>query len=190
MKARGVGCGLLCVALVVAAQAAATQAPSGPAAARPASAPDGNLAQLMRAIMFPNSNIIFNVQGHDPAAPKAPYVQGDAAFSWTEWGTGIYTGWEVVENAAIALGEAPDLIMKSGRVCSNGKPAPIDQPAFIKGAQALRDAARLALRAAQEKSQQKVAAATDELTEACLSCHLVYRNTPPGGPERCVARVR
>ena len=28
--------------------------------------PHANLARVMQAIMFPNSNIIFNVQGQDP----------------------------------------------------------------------------------------------------------------------------
>jgi hypothetical protein len=36
----------------------------------------GNLNQLMRGIMFPNSNIIFTVQTHDPAEKKKA---GDAA---------------------------------------------------------------------------------------------------------------
>ena len=31
--------------------------------------PAGNMAQVMRGILFPSSNLIFNVQGHDPAAP-------------------------------------------------------------------------------------------------------------------------
>src|SRR5262249_42627483 len=39
--------------------------------ARAAAGPEGNLAELMRAIAFPNANIIFNVQLKDPAAqPK------------------------------------------------------------------------------------------------------------------------
>ena len=55
--------------------------------------PTANLARVMQAIMFPNSNIIFNVQGQDPAAPKPAYEPGSSAFSWVDWGAGIYTGW-------------------------------------------------------------------------------------------------
>src|SRR5207245_10856948 len=32
--------------------------------------PVGNLAQVMRGILFPNSNIIFTVQTHDPAEKR------------------------------------------------------------------------------------------------------------------------
>ena len=47
---------------------------AAPAAATAAGAsslppPEGNLAELMRAIAFPNSNIIFNLQLKDPGAP-------------------------------------------------------------------------------------------------------------------------
>src|SRR5580698_5154911 len=55
--------------------AASTTAPST-TAAPPAFPAAGNLSQLMRGIMFPNSNIIFTVQTHDPAEKKKA---GDAA---------------------------------------------------------------------------------------------------------------
>ena len=67
--------------------AAGSQTPSFPAA--------GNLNQVMRGILFPSSNIIFNVQTNDPGAP-APKPAGnqakDASFSMTAWGAGIYRG--------------------------------------------------------------------------------------------------
>jgi hypothetical protein len=169
------------VAFLFLASLADAQAP----AAEPTSRPTANLAQLMRGIMFPNSNIIFNVQSQDPAAPKPIYEPGKAPFSWVDWGAGIYTGWEVVENAAIALEEAPDLIMKPGRLCTNGKPVPVERADFAKFAQNLRLAARAALAAAREKSQEKVSEATNQLAEACFSCHNVYRTAPPGEPRRC-----
>ena len=45
------------------------RAGSGSAGGVPA--PEGNLAELMRAIAFPNANIIFNLQLKDPAAARA-----------------------------------------------------------------------------------------------------------------------
>lgn len=182
----------LCVGLVLffLAHGALAQTPAPRAAARPpaltlpAYRPDGSLAQLMRAIMFPNSNIIFDVQTNDPAAPRKDADPADrgalALFS------GLYAGWDVVEGAAIALAEAPDLIMRPGRLCSNGKPAPVGRPDFVKFAQALRVAARATLKAAQEKNQEKVSDLTNQIAEACVNCHTVYRNTPPGGERRCV----
>ena len=44
------------------------------------------MAQVMRGILFPSSNIIFNVQTNDPGAPAKPGQVGAGAttsFSWT-----------------------------------------------------------------------------------------------------------
>ena len=35
----------------------------------PAREPVGNLAEVMRSILFPNSNILFDTQARDPDAP-------------------------------------------------------------------------------------------------------------------------
>src|SRR6185436_975511 len=89
----------------------------------------GNLAQIMRAIPFPNSNILFDVQDNDPAK-KQPDANGPYL--------GTYQGWEGVENAGLALAEFATLVLQPGRVCSNGKPVPINQPDFVKFANALK----------------------------------------------------
>ena len=70
------------------------------ASAKPQAAPLGNLNQVMRGILFPSSNIIFNVQTNDPGAPaKPPSAEAgrNAAFNWTTWGAGIYSPWQVVD---------------------------------------------------------------------------------------------
>ncbi len=148
--------------------------------------PTANLAQLMRAIMFPNSNIIFNVQSQDPAEPKPVYEPEAGGFSWVDWGAGIYTGWEVVENAGIALEEATDLAIKPGRVCTNGRPVPLEQADFVAGIGRLRDVARAVQAAAREQDQARVTELTDSLAQACYGCHQVHRIAPPGGENRCV----
>ena len=50
-------------------------------------APIANLAQLMRAIAFPASNIVFNVQIKDPA-DDVPAPTGTRSFDFVEWGRG------------------------------------------------------------------------------------------------------
>ena len=79
----------------------------------------------MRGIMFPNSNIIFTVQTHDPAEKRKP---GDAnangGFNWTMWGSDLYSGWEIVDYAAIALAESAPLLLTPGRRCENGELVP------------------------------------------------------------------
>jgi hypothetical protein len=157
-----------------------------PAAARPAAAkaPTGDLAQVMRGILFPNSNLIFDAQSNDPGAPPKSEAATSGGASATF--ANIYTGWQVVENAAIALAESSDLILKPGRLCSNGKPAPVTRADYIKFAEGLREAGRATLEAARSKSQDKVIEVTDKVAEACANCHEVYRDKgPAGSPERC-----
>jgi hypothetical protein len=162
-----------------------------PAPARPATGaqryakPDGSLAELMRAIMFPNSNIIFDVQDNDPGVEKKLNPAGGGALATF---ANMYAGWDLVQQAAIALAEAPDLILKPGRLCSNGKPVPLDREDFPRWAQGLRDVARDILAAARQKNREKVSGLTDQLIEACLNCHVQYRNDPPGGARRCVPK--
>jgi len=103
----------------------------------PQSKPSGTLAQIMRGIYFPNSNIIFDVQKVDPAAPKPAAAGGGAA---TDAYAGVYGGWERVENAAIALTDAVDLLTTPGRVCQNGKPVPSQRADYKKFADEMRKA--------------------------------------------------
>ena len=157
--------------------AAGAQAkPAAPATAKPAAAPAGakptakvfgNLAQVMRGILFPNSNIIFDAQNNDPTKKKE-----DPAFG------NPYGGWQSVENAAIALAEASNLLIIPGRVCSNGKPAPLNQADWPKLVQGLRDAAMESYKAAQSKNMDKIVDASGTLTEACSNCHDKYREKP------------
>ncbi len=53
--------------------------------------PAGNLNQLMRGIMFPNSNILFTVQTHDPAEkPKtSDAANTKGGFNWSMWGSDL-----------------------------------------------------------------------------------------------------
>ena len=143
------------------------------------SRPIGTLAQLMRGIMFPSSNIIFNVQTQDPGAPRPAYDQGKAAFSWADWGSGIYSGWEVVDYAAIAIAEAAPRILTPRR-CENGKPAPVARADWVQFTAELTDAARAVYRASQSRNQDAVIEAGDQLSDACLHCHEVYREHPGG----------
>jgi len=94
----------------------AAQAPArGAAPARAVSyKPEApTLLQVMRGILFPNSNIIFLAQDLDPT--KFPPTAADQKFG------NPYPGWQSVENASLALAEAANLLMIPGRKCSNGQ---------------------------------------------------------------------
>jgi len=153
---------------------AAAQAPSLPAF--------GNLAQVMRGILFPSSNLIFNVQSQDPGQKTGPGYEPGAtgAFSWVDWGAGIYSRWEVVDYAAVALAESAPLLLTPGRRCENGKPVPVERADWVKYTAELVEAARAAYKASQSRNQDAVIEATNQVADACLNCHVVYRDKRGG----------
>ncbi len=170
------------------AAAAAAQAPA-PRPAAPRARPSGTLAQVMRGIYFPNSNLIFDVQQHDPAAPK-PQTGAGGGSATAAYGN-AYSGWEVVENAAVALTDGVDLILAPGRVCQNGKSVPLQQADFQKFARQMRSAGLKVLEAARTRNQEKVSDATNDLADACASCHEVYRDKGPAdSAARCSPAAR
>ena len=178
------------VTVTALAQAQATQAARDGvftgAQAAPSAAPSrvfpplGNMAQLMRGIFFPNSNLIFTVQTHDPGAPArapAPSIGGQTAgFSWVDWGAGIYGGWELVDNAAIALADASPLMLTPGIRCENGRLAPVTDADWIKFTEQMIAVARKTYQVSQSKNQEAVAEATGDLSDACANCHQAYRD--------------
>jgi hypothetical protein len=172
------------VTMTIVSTLAAGQAPPAKVAPRPPARSAGTLAQIMRGIYFPNSNLIFDVQQNDPAAAKKKTTEAGA--SAVDAYANSYSGWEAVENAAVALTDGVDLILKPGRLCQNGKPVPTQQPDFQKFAQNMRSAGLAVLQAAHTKSQEKVSDATNDLADACSSCHEVYRDKGPAdSPARC-----
>ena len=140
----------------------------------PAPEPMGNLAQVMRGILFTNSNILFDVQSIDPDNP--PPVAAGAGGGATATFAGIYSGWQVVENAAIALGEAANLITIPGRLCENGRPVPLGQADWAVFTEGLKDAADVMLVAARARDREAASDATNHVADACYFCHEVYRD--------------
>jgi hypothetical protein len=147
----------------------------------------GTLNQVMRGVLYPNSNIIFDAQDRNPGAeadPNDPTASVHAFHS-------TYGGWEAVENAAMALAEAANLVALPGRTCANGKPVPLNDPEFQKGLAGLREVSLASYKAAQSKDMDAMLDIADKLTNACAACHDVYRdrivdNKPIGIADRCV----
>ncbi len=163
-------------------QAGKTVANAGPATAPAAGTPAafpaaGNLQQLMRGIMFPNSNIIFTVQTHDPAEKgKAGAAAADGGFNWTMWGSDLYSGWDIVDYAGIALAESAPLMLTPGRRCENGKPVPVNDPDWIRFSKEMAEVGRRAYRASQSRNQEKVSDISGDVADSCLNCHQVFRD--------------
>ena len=159
------------------APATASAATSGGTSLPP---PEGNLAELMRAIAFPNSNIIFNLQIKDPGAqPKKDLTS--SPFDYTDWGSTVYAGWLAVDQAAVAITETSALLLTPGRRCQNGKPVPVDRADWKQYVAALADVGRLAHRASQARDYKAFIDISEKLNDACANCHKVYRDK--GGAE-------
>ncbi|HEY1306604.1 MAG TPA: hypothetical protein VGF24_23785 [Vicinamibacterales bacterium] len=168
--------------------AACSTKPAAPATAAaapqpPAAQPYANLAQMMRAIPFPASNIIFDTQSEDPGKAKK---QGDAqSHSATASFSGVYGGWQAVENNALAISETANLLLVPGRMCENGRPAPVDREDFRKFAAGLADAGKAAYKAAQSKNLDAMVEVSGTVADACAACHEVYRDKDDN-KNRCI----
>lgn len=180
-------CGLLVATTVLIAGCNRAETPeqaeAPPAVAAHEPQAYANLAQLMQAIPFPASNIIFDTQTTDPGAVTEP---GDTSGAGaTAQFSGVYGGWLAVENAARALQETSNLIMIPGRTCANGKPVPTDQEDFRKWAANLADAGAAALKAAESKNLDAMVDVSGTVSDACAMCHEKYRDTPNQPTDRC-----
>ena len=145
-----------------------TQAPAGRGAIAQTRV-HSSMLQVMRAILYPASNVIFTAQTEDPASFKPATRTSTSSDPFTS----AYGGWEAVENAGLALAESANLLTIPGRLCGNGRPAPIQ----IAG--------MAASKAALTKNQDTILEAAGVVAEACLHCHQKYRQGPGGFAGRC-----
>jgi hypothetical protein len=144
--------------------------------------PVGTMAQVMRGVYFPNANLIFDVQMRDPDAPRAKDEDGTVSSSFS----GIYTGWQTVENAALVLAEGASLINKPGRLCENGRQAPVQRYDWLKWSGEMTEVAWNIYQAALSKDQEAVGELTNDLAMACDNCHRVYRSNAQQNRMRCL----
>jgi len=136
----------------------------------------GTLNQVMRGILFPSSNVLFDVQTKDPGAgSKGGVAKGDATTTSTRYGD-VYAPWMIVDAAAISIAEIGPVLMQPGRRCENGKPVPVDRADWKQYVQGVVEAGRAAYRASQMRSQDAVSDATNTISDACANCHRVYRD--------------
>jgi S-disulfanyl-L-cysteine oxidoreductase SoxD len=173
------------VSLVSPTPPAPATAAASPSATAPSFPAVGNLNQVMRGILFPSANILFDVQTSDPSARKAVASSTDADTLTVRYGN-VYAPWILVDVAAISLAESAPLMLTPGRRCENGKPVPVNDPAWQKYVQGLVEAGRAAYKAAQTRNQETVSEATNIVNDSCLNCHRAYRDRRPG-PMRCTA---
>lgn len=139
--------------------------------------PHANLAQVMRAIPFPASNIIFDTQSEDPEEKlKRLKAEAEKKGGATAQYATVYGGWQEVENAAKAIAETANLLMIPGRKCENGRDVPLDREDFRKFTLNLAQAGEAAFKAAQSRNLDQMVDVAGTLSEACAMCHEIYRD--------------
>jgi mono/diheme cytochrome c family protein len=141
--------------------------------------PLGNLAELMRAIAFPSSNIVFNLQVKDPATQ--PLKKPGNTLDYVDWGSTVYQGWLAVDQAALAIAETAPLFLTPGRRCQNGKPVPVDRADWKQYVAALEEIGQRAYRESKARNHAAFGDIAEKLNDACANCHKVYRDK--GGAE-------
>jgi mono/diheme cytochrome c family protein len=134
----------------------------------------GTLNQVMRGVLFPSSNVLFDVQTQDPGARKAG-AKAEAGTTTARYGD-VYEPWQVVDAAAIAIAESGPMLMLPGRRCENGKPVPVDRADWQRYVQGLVEVGRAAYKASQSRNIEAVSAVTNDVSDACANCHRIYRD--------------
>jgi quinoprotein glucose dehydrogenase len=144
----------------------------------------GNLNQVMRGVLFPSSNVLFDVQTQDPGARKSG-TRADAGTTTARYGD-VYEPWQVVDAAAIAIAESGPMLMTPGRRCENGKPVPIERADWQQYVRGLVETGRAAYKASQSRNVAAVSEVTNQISDACANCHRVYRDVASSAM-RCTA---
>jgi hypothetical protein len=118
--------------------------------------PVASVKQIMNGIVGPAANRIFGAVGtvisDKGTVEKAPHTDNE---------------WEAVGDDAAALIESGNLILMNGRA--------VDQGDWVRMSQAMIDAGKIVLRAAQTKSPDKVFESGEAVNESCDNCHQKYK---------------
>ena len=132
------------------------------------------LNQLMRGVLYPAANVVFSAQNDNPGEVK--FIPGVDPNMATDPLASSFGGWQAIENSALALAESANLLLVPGRVCSNGAPVPLTDPAWATFVQEVRDAGMQAYKAAQAKDQPRMIELADTVNKSCEHCHRKWRD--------------
>lgn len=143
------------IGLVISAARTARQAP----AVETADAnlmPVASVKQIMKGIVGPAAGTVFSAVSttitFKGTEEKAPQSEEE---------------WETVGNGAAALIESGNLLLMGSRAVDNGD--------WITMSQAMIDAGKVALQAAQAKSAEQLLESGDAVNQSCDNCHRKYQ---------------
>ena len=143
------------LAFIVAGARLARQAPKA-ASVDAAVTPVASVKQIVKGIVGPAANRVYGAVGtvisNKGTEEKAPHTDEE---------------WEAVGNDAAALIESGNLILMDGRA--------VDKGDWVRMSQAMIDAAKVVLQAANARSADKVFESGEALNESCDNCHQKYK---------------
>ena len=146
MTIRGVQLGSVVAAMALTAGVVAAQHAPAPAADHATMVKAvGSVKDVMLALTIPTSETVFKAASEPPK---------DAA------------EWSHVRNQALALAESANLLLIGDRVP--------DRDAWVRFSIAQRDAAVVAIKAAESRDGDALSNASDALYETCDNCHKQY----------------
>jgi hypothetical protein len=148
---------VLCGGVVLLMAACRQAPPPAPEAPPPPFKAVGTVQQVMEGIVVPGSQVVF-----------------DAAV----WSNGVLQGapsteedWHRVEDGALTVAEAANLLMMSPRAKDNEQ--------WMKNATALNAAGTVAFQAAESRDINRVFDAGSQVYAACTNCHRQYAPQAP-----------
>jgi hypothetical protein len=112
--------------------------------------PVGTVRQVMLGIVKPTSDVVFKFQFDPPKADE---------------------DWATLQNNALNLAEAGNLLLLPGRAKDKGE--------WTKNAKALIDTSSQAFKAANAKDAKALEQDGDKIDEVCEACHAIYLPKPP-----------
>lgn len=144
------------IGFIIAGARAAQRAAPAQAAATPAAPPVATVQHIMRGIVGPAANVVFEAVSTTVSAAgieeKQPKTEAE---------------WMAVGSSAAALVESANMLVVSGRA--------IDRGEWLSMSKAMADAGMTALKATQAKDPAGVLAAGEAINTSCDNCHRKYQ---------------
>ena len=144
------------IGFIIAGARTAKQAAPAAAAAPPAAAPVARVKQIMRGIVGPSANVVFESVSTTVSAAgieeKAPKTDSE---------------WAEVGSSAAALVESANMLTIGPRA--------IDRTEWVQMSKAMADAGMTALKATEKKDAAGVLAAGEAINMSCDNCHRKYQ---------------
>jgi hypothetical protein len=146
------------IGFIIAGAREAKRAPAGAAQASgpPSSAPVANVKQIMRGIVGPSANVVF--ESVSTTVSKAGIEEKQPRTD---------EEWLAVGSSAAALIESANMLTIGGRAIDTGE--------WVTMSKAMADAGMTALKATEKKDPAGVLAAGEAINTSCDNCHRKYQ---------------